>query len=257
METLLSLTSKRAGDWFKEELRLLGGLDHIVDKGMRWLACICYPEVSVAAVVNFDAAWRISESHVLCCMCDIPVKECVQNLGQEDDKENLVASLWGAERCLRVLESVSSATALRPCRYQSPQELWLLRPENSLSPLLSDQSWKSHLFKVLFQICVRFNFPNIFSTSLQFDPPLQVTVQNPENQGYLIAYKDSQLIVSSARWAAAAVSGFNRLERQHSSHNFTFKTQFVSFLVFKCWCTIISTSHRYALCLYLDTFRRQ
>ncbi|CAG10061.1 unnamed protein product [Tetraodon nigroviridis] len=91
METLLSLTSKRAGDWFKEELRLLGGLDHIVDK----------------------------------------VKECVQNLGQEDDKENLVASLWGAERCLRVLESV--------------------------------------------------------------------TVQNPENQAYLIAYKDSQLIVSSAK----------------------------------------------------------
>uniref|UniRef100_A0AAX7UC04 Wings apart-like protein homolog n=1 Tax=Astatotilapia calliptera TaxID=8154 RepID=A0AAX7UC04_ASTCA len=91
METLLSLTSKRAGDWFKEELRLLGGLDHIVDK----------------------------------------VKECVDNLSQEDDKENLVASLWGAERCLRVLESV--------------------------------------------------------------------TVQNPENQSYLIAYKDSQLIVSSAR----------------------------------------------------------
>ncbi|KAK7877561.1 hypothetical protein WMY93_031718 [Mugilogobius chulae] len=91
METLLSLTSKRAGDWFKEELRLLGGLDHIVDK----------------------------------------VKECVQLLNHEEDKENLVASLWGAERCLRVLESV--------------------------------------------------------------------TVQNPENQGYLIAYKDSQLIISAAR----------------------------------------------------------
>uniref|UniRef100_A0AAY4DNG5 Wings apart-like protein homolog n=1 Tax=Denticeps clupeoides TaxID=299321 RepID=A0AAY4DNG5_9TELE len=91
METLLSLTSKRAGDWFKEELRLLGGLDHIVDK----------------------------------------VKECVANLNQEDDREKLVASLWGAERCLRVLESV--------------------------------------------------------------------TVQNPENQAYLIAYKDSELIVSSAK----------------------------------------------------------
>lgn len=46
METLLSLTSKRAGDWFKEELRLLGGLDHIVDKGtpndiapLRWTLC--------------------------------------------------------------------------------------------------------------------------------------------------------------------------------------------------------------------------
>lgn len=91
METLLSLTSKRAGDWFKEELRLLGGLDHIIDK----------------------------------------VKECVENLDTDDDHENLVASLWGAERCLRVLESV--------------------------------------------------------------------TVHNPENQSYLIAYKDSQLIISSAR----------------------------------------------------------
>ncbi|KAK6329360.1 hypothetical protein J4Q44_G00013380 [Coregonus suidteri] len=91
METLLSLTSKRAGDWFKEELRLLGGLDHIVDK----------------------------------------VKECVNNLSHEDDEEKLMASLWGAERCLRVLESV--------------------------------------------------------------------TVHNPENQGYLIAYKDSQLICSSAK----------------------------------------------------------
>ncbi|KAG8435043.1 hypothetical protein GDO86_013130 [Hymenochirus boettgeri] len=91
METLLSLTSKRAGDWFKEELRLLGGLDHIVDK----------------------------------------VKECVIHLDCEDSEEKLVASLWGAERCLRVLESV--------------------------------------------------------------------TVHNPENQSYLIAYKDSQLIASSAK----------------------------------------------------------
>lgn len=29
---------------------------------------------------------------------------------------------------------------------------------------------------------------------------MQVTVHNPENQGYLIAYKDSSLIVSSAKW---------------------------------------------------------
>ncbi|XP_051925498.1 wings apart-like protein homolog [Hippocampus zosterae] len=91
METLLSLTSKRAGDWFKEELRLLGGLDHVVDK----------------------------------------VKECVDNLKTEDDKEKLVSSLWGAERCLRVLDSV--------------------------------------------------------------------TVHNTENMNYLIAYKDSSLIVSCAK----------------------------------------------------------
>lgn len=38
------------------------------------------------------------------------VKECVENLSHEDDEEKLMASLWGAERCLRVLESVSTHT---------------------------------------------------------------------------------------------------------------------------------------------------
>lgn len=107
METLLSLTSKRAGDWFKEELRLLGGLDHIVDK----------------------------------------VKECANHLDNDENEEKLVAFLWGAERCLRVLESV--------------------------------------------------------------------TVHNPENQSYLIAYKDSQLIVSSAkalRHCEEFIQRYNRAE---------------------------------------------
>ncbi|XP_076329388.1 wings apart-like protein homolog isoform X2 [Tachypleus tridentatus] len=31
METLLSLSSRKAGEWFKEDIRTLGGLDHIVD----------------------------------------------------------------------------------------------------------------------------------------------------------------------------------------------------------------------------------
>ncbi|KAM4526203.1 wings apart-like protein homolog isoform 2-T2 [Fundulus diaphanus] len=109
METLLSLTSKRAGDWFKEELRLLGGLDHIVDK----------------------------------------VKECVDNLNQEDQEEKLVSSLWGAERCLRVLESV--------------------------------------------------------------------TVHNPENQSYLIAYKDSSLIVSSAKALRRCEQMIQRYSREMNS----------------------------------------
>uniref|UniRef100_A0A3B4GKY9 Wings apart-like protein homolog n=1 Tax=Pundamilia nyererei TaxID=303518 RepID=A0A3B4GKY9_9CICH len=109
METLLSLTSKRAGDWFKEELRLLGGLDHIVDK----------------------------------------VKECVDNLNREDDKEKLVSSLWGAERCLRVLESV--------------------------------------------------------------------TVHNPENQSYLIAYKDSLLIISSAKALSRCEEMIQRYSREVKS----------------------------------------
>ncbi|KAG8008865.1 Wings apart-like protein-like protein [Nibea albiflora] len=97
METLLSLTSKRAGDWFKEELRLLGGLDHIVDK----------------------------------------VKECVNNLNQEDDKEKLVSSLWGAERCLRVLESVFMSLTflfvLRVCRALSRCEEMIQRYSRELN----------------------------------------------------------------------------------------------------------------------------
>ncbi|KAK5850411.1 hypothetical protein PBY51_001294 [Eleginops maclovinus] len=109
METLLSLTSKRAGDWFKEELRLLGGLDHIVDK----------------------------------------VGECVENLNQEEEKEKMVSSLWGAERCLRVLESV--------------------------------------------------------------------TVHNPENQSYLIAYKDSSLIISSAKVLRRCEAMIQRYSRELNS----------------------------------------
>ncbi|KAJ4940187.1 hypothetical protein JOQ06_026496 [Pogonophryne albipinna] len=109
METLLSLTSKRAGDWFKEELRLLGGLDHIVDK----------------------------------------VGDCMENLNQEDEKEKMVSSLWGAERCLRVLESL--------------------------------------------------------------------TDHNPENQSYLIAYKDSSLIISSAKLLRRCEAMIQRYSRELNS----------------------------------------
>lgn len=56
--------------------------------------------------VEYHVPVRVSNSSVL---VRATVKEYVQNLSQEDDKENLVVSLWGAERCLRVLESVSTA----------------------------------------------------------------------------------------------------------------------------------------------------
>lgn len=41
------------------------------------------------------------------------MKECVDNLNQEDEEEKLVSSLWGSERCLRVLESVSGTQTHR------------------------------------------------------------------------------------------------------------------------------------------------
>lgn len=86
--------------------------------GHTWVVCkslylcmckkICFPSLSVTAA-DVHVAAGMSNNHVACVFCVATVKECVQNLSQEDDKENLVASLWGAERCLRVLESVSTA----------------------------------------------------------------------------------------------------------------------------------------------------
>ena len=80
METLLSLTSKRAGEWFKEELRDLGGLDHL----MRTLS------------------------------------ECVSYLTADDISmwtEPLTNKLKKADRVLKVLENVSGIDfTIRPIR---------------------------------------------------------------------------------------------------------------------------------------------
>ncbi|XP_063974806.1 protein wings apart-like [Diachasmimorpha longicaudata] len=72
METLLSLTSKRAGEWFKEELRELGGLEHIVKT----------------------------------------IKECYRNIVSSDVTsagwdEPVLDKLRKVDRCLRVLENVT------------------------------------------------------------------------------------------------------------------------------------------------------
>ncbi|KAK3101252.1 hypothetical protein FSP39_002172 [Pinctada imbricata] len=69
MESLLSLTSRRAGEWFKEELRTLGALDHIVDT-----VCTCIEAIDDNTTLLTDSA--------------------IENLKKTD-------------RCLRVLENVS------------------------------------------------------------------------------------------------------------------------------------------------------
>ncbi|XP_059351201.1 protein wings apart-like isoform X2 [Daphnia carinata] len=74
METLLSLTSKKAGEWFKEELRVLGGLDHIIQT------------VTVCTAVLTSPSDGISN--------------------WEWDKCRLDA-LKKVDRCLRVLENVT------------------------------------------------------------------------------------------------------------------------------------------------------
>lgn len=71
METLLSLTSRRAGEWFKEELRELGGLEHIV-KTIR----DCHRHINVSEIAR---GW-----------CD-PILDKLRKV----------------DRCLRVLENVT------------------------------------------------------------------------------------------------------------------------------------------------------
>lgn len=69
MESLLSLTSRRAGEWFKEELRQLGGLDHFVET----------------------------------------VNHCVGNIKGDlaSNLDNYTPCLKKLDRCLRVLENIT------------------------------------------------------------------------------------------------------------------------------------------------------
>ncbi|XP_055605799.1 protein wings apart-like [Uranotaenia lowii] len=69
MESLLSLTSKRAGDWFKDELRNLGGLEHLIKT-----VSDCCKEIS-----DYVVEWT----------------------------DDLLSKLRKIERCLRVLENVT------------------------------------------------------------------------------------------------------------------------------------------------------
>jgi hypothetical protein len=69
METLLSLTSKRAGEWFKEELRELGGLEHI----MKTICDCCHQ------ITDYVVEWT----------------------------DVLLDKLRKIERCLRILENVT------------------------------------------------------------------------------------------------------------------------------------------------------
>lgn len=68
MEALLSLTSRRAGEWFKEELRQLGGLEHIVQTVN-----------DCSKVIDFKVEWS----------------------------PPMLDKLRKVDRCLRVLENVS------------------------------------------------------------------------------------------------------------------------------------------------------
>lgn len=70
METLLTLTSKRAGEWFKDEMRKLGGIEHIINT-----VCDCCNQIS-----DYVVEWT----------------------------EPLLAQLRKIQRCLQVLENLTN-----------------------------------------------------------------------------------------------------------------------------------------------------
>jgi Wings apart-like protein regulation of heterochromatin len=70
MESLLSLTSKRAGEWLKEDLRELGGIEHIIKT-----VCECCQQIT-----EYVTEWT----------------------------EPLLEKLNKIERCMRILENVTS-----------------------------------------------------------------------------------------------------------------------------------------------------
>ena len=70
MESLLSLTSKRAGEWLKEDLRELGGIEHIIRT-----VCECFHQIT-----EYVEEWT----------------------------EPLLEKLNKIERCLRILENITS-----------------------------------------------------------------------------------------------------------------------------------------------------
>ena len=58
LETLLSLTSKQASDWFKDSLRTLGVLDHFVNTGT--VPCVCLPvRLSLCLSVCLSACYLV------------------------------------------------------------------------------------------------------------------------------------------------------------------------------------------------------
>ena len=81
METLLSLTSKKAGEWFKEELRVLGGLDHIIQTVTQCTSTLT---------------------------CSTPQGEFDDRSGQWSWDKCRLDALKKVDRCLRVLENVCS-----------------------------------------------------------------------------------------------------------------------------------------------------
>merc|ERR550532_1487734 len=96
METLLSMTSKRAGEWFKEELRELGGLGHLA----RTLSdCVSYLTVKKIATWTEALTDKLKKANRI-----LPVLENVSHENEENCNYLIAYGREGGEEGEEFLE---------------------------------------------------------------------------------------------------------------------------------------------------------
>ena len=126
METLLSLTSKRAGEWFKEELRELGGLDHLVRETKVSITCMpsryAFQVRTMSDCVNCLTADDISvwteQLHDKLKRCDRVVK-VLENVTHENEENCLYLLKYEGGRFLGLMHTLfkllDEEVPLHPC----------------------------------------------------------------------------------------------------------------------------------------------
>lgn len=132
METLLSLTSKRAGDWFKEELRLLGGLDHIVDKGGCWILMCSKPCCTVHMYTYATILF------VTVCNCHM---SCVLHCHSERVCWQPEPRGWQGEPCSIFMGGWEVSESAWKCKYSSVKLDSLLHQSHTRVSLKDNSNW--------------------------------------------------------------------------------------------------------------------
>ncbi|CAB4058217.1 unnamed protein product [Lepeophtheirus salmonis] len=95
METLLSLTSKRAGEWFKEDLRELGGLDHLVRTLSECVNYLLADEISMWTEALLNKLRKADR-----------VLKVLENITSENEENCLYLLMYEEGKCFNLVHSL-------------------------------------------------------------------------------------------------------------------------------------------------------